>query len=190
MRLLVIMLCCFVAAPIVRADQTEDAVIKAIKQLGGKVEQNGKVVDLSSTRVTDAQLKELAALEDLTTLDLSDTRVTGAGIKELAALKNLTTLRLRGPGKYISDPQSGRKPLLNGAGVKELAALKNLTTLDIAWTNVTDAGLKELAALNNLTALNLTRSDVTDAALKGLATLKNLRTLDLTRLKGHAQRRA
>jgi hypothetical protein len=41
MRLLVVTLCCFVASPIVRADPTEDAAIKVIKQLGGKVEQNG-----------------------------------------------------------------------------------------------------------------------------------------------------
>ena len=47
--------------------------------------------------MTDAGLKELAALKNLTTLDLSETRVTGAGLKELAALKNLTTLNLRGP---------------------------------------------------------------------------------------------
>ena len=70
MRLLVVTLCCFVAPPIVRADPTEDAAIKAIKQLGGRVEQNGKVVDLSYTQVTDAELKELAALKNLTTLDL------------------------------------------------------------------------------------------------------------------------
>ena len=71
MRLLVVTLCCFVAPPIVRADPTEDAVIKAIKQLDGTVEQNGKVVDLSYTQVTDAELKELAALKNLTTLNLS-----------------------------------------------------------------------------------------------------------------------
>ena len=94
MRLLVVTLCCFVAPPIVRADPTEDAAIKTIKQLHGRVEQDGKFVDLSSTQVTDAELKELAALKNLTTLDLSDTRVTDAGMKELAALKNLTTLDL------------------------------------------------------------------------------------------------
>ena len=42
MRFLVVTLCCFVAPPIVRADPNEDAAIKAIKHLGGKVEQNGK----------------------------------------------------------------------------------------------------------------------------------------------------
>jgi hypothetical protein len=36
MRLLVLTLSCVVAPPIVRADRTEDATIKAIKPLGGK----------------------------------------------------------------------------------------------------------------------------------------------------------
>ena len=36
MRLLVVTLCCFVAPPIVRADPTEDAAIKVIKQLAGR----------------------------------------------------------------------------------------------------------------------------------------------------------
>ena len=35
--------------------------------------------------MTDAGLKELAALKNLTTLNLSDTQVTDAGLKELAA---------------------------------------------------------------------------------------------------------
>ena len=65
MRLLVVTLCCFVAPPIVRANPTEDAAIKAVKQLRGRVEENGRVVDLSSTQVTDAELKELAALKNL-----------------------------------------------------------------------------------------------------------------------------
>ena len=76
MRLLVIALCCFLAPPIVRADSTEDAAIKARDQLRGRVEENGEVVDLSRTEATDADLQELAALKNLTTLDLSGTRVT------------------------------------------------------------------------------------------------------------------
>ena len=44
--------------------------------------------------MTDAGLKELAALKNLTTLYLSGSDVTDAGLKELAALKNLTTLDL------------------------------------------------------------------------------------------------
>ena len=51
-------------------------------------------------------VKELAALENLTTLDLSNARATDAGMKELAALKNLTTLGLSGTS-------------VTGAGMKE-----------------------------------------------------------------------
>jgi hypothetical protein len=38
---------------------------------------------LSGREVTDAALKGLAALKNLTSLDLSDTRVTDDGVKEL-----------------------------------------------------------------------------------------------------------
>ncbi len=58
------------------------------------------VVSLTLCRgpLTNAGLKELAGLKNLTWLDLRDTRVTDAGLKELAGLKNLTTLQLRGTG--------------------------------------------------------------------------------------------
>ena len=42
-----------------------------------------------SRNVTDAGLKELAALKQLQTLDLSDAQVTEAGLKELAGLTQL-----------------------------------------------------------------------------------------------------
>lgn len=46
--------------------------------------------------MTDAGLKELAPLTNLTTLRLHNTKVTDAGLKELAALTNLTELDLEG----------------------------------------------------------------------------------------------
>ena len=81
--------------------------------------------------VTDAGLKELAALKNLTTLDLGGTQVAGAGLKELATLTSLTTLRLW--GTQVTD-----------AGLKGLAALTSLTDLDLRGTLVTDAGVAEL----------------------------------------------
>jgi hypothetical protein len=44
--------------------------------------------------VTDAGLKELAPLKQLTTLSLFGTKVTDAGLKGLAPLKSLTELDL------------------------------------------------------------------------------------------------
>lgn len=43
-------------------------------------------LDLSYSSVTDADLKELARLKNLTALDLSFTNVTDAGLKELTGL--------------------------------------------------------------------------------------------------------
>ncbi len=90
-------------------------------------------LQLAHTRMTNAGLKELAALKNLTILNLEGTEVTDTGLKELAALKKLTALSL-------SDTE------VTDAGVKELAALQNLTSLDLSGANVTDAGLKELAS--------------------------------------------
>lgn len=47
-------------------------------------------------QVADADVKELAALQELTVLNLSLTAITDAGLKELRALKLLTTLDLTG----------------------------------------------------------------------------------------------
>jgi hypothetical protein len=40
-------------------------------------------LDLSSTRITDARLKELNELQSLQRLDLGRTQVTDAGVKEI-----------------------------------------------------------------------------------------------------------
>lgn len=135
MRLLLVTLCALAVPSTVRADAAEDAAVEAVKRLGGSVGQNRKVVSLSSTRVTDAELKGLAALTSLTKLDLTDTKVTDAGLKQLAALKGLTGLNLS--NTKVTD-----------AGLNELVALKRLTTLTLVTTKVTDAGAKAYERLN------------------------------------------
>src|SRR5437899_2450557 len=84
-----------------RAD--EATAVKAVENLGGKVTRDDKRpgkpvigVNLNSTGVTDAGLKELKDLKQLTSLDLTGTGVTGAGLKELADLKQFTSLSLAG----------------------------------------------------------------------------------------------
>jgi internalin A len=46
------------------------------------------------TKITDAGLKELAALKNLQWLEPGGTKITDAGLKELAGLKNLQWLNL------------------------------------------------------------------------------------------------
>ena len=73
-----------------RADDAEDKAVAFVEKLGGEVTRDKKApgkpviaVTLSGTEVTDAGLKELAALKNLTTLHLGHTQVTDAGLKEL-----------------------------------------------------------------------------------------------------------
>ena len=73
-----------------RADDAEDKAVAFVEKLGGKVTRDEKApgkpvitVSLNDTKVTDAGLKELATLKNLTTLDLGFTKVTDAGVKEL-----------------------------------------------------------------------------------------------------------
>jgi len=88
-----------------RAGQAEDKAVRTVEKVGGTVTRGKMIVgdyavevvtcaDLSASRVTDAELKELAALTSLQTLDLWRTQATDAGLKELAALKSLQMLNL------------------------------------------------------------------------------------------------
>ncbi|HEV3261878.1 MAG TPA: hypothetical protein VG013_33820, partial [Gemmataceae bacterium] len=133
-----LLLLSYLATPLSAHDAEEQAA-KAVEHLGGRVVRdfNGRArpvvgVNLFGNQVTDADLKELAALKGLRTLDLGFCKgVTNAGLKELAGLKGLQTL-------YLSYTQ------VKDAGLKELAVLTRLRELHLASTPVTDAGLKEL----------------------------------------------
>ena len=93
----VMMLACLSGAA--RAD--EASAVKAVEKLGGTVTRDDKLpgkpvigVNLAGTQVTDASLKELKDLKQLTTLNLAFAQVTDADLKELKDLKQLTSLNL------------------------------------------------------------------------------------------------
>ena len=107
------------------ADDAEDKSATFVGTLGGTATRDENLpgnpvitVFLVDKQVTDAGLKELAGLKNLTRLVLVRAMVTDAGMKELAALKNLTDLSLG--GTKVTD-----------AGLKELAKLKSLAKLDL-----------------------------------------------------------
>jgi hypothetical protein len=116
-------------------------------------------------RLTDSDLRLLAALPELRWLDLSGTNITDAG------LKNLTDANHRPHG---TQPQ--------------------VWWLDLSGTKITDAGLKHVAALKGLEHLNLDKTSVSIAGLLHLKNLKHLKALyvadtevkesDIARFKG------
>lgn len=167
---------------VARADDAEDKAVKFVEKLGGLVKRDEKLsgkpvvtVSLNSAKLTDADLKELAAFKSLKTLRLVNVeKLTDVGLKELAALTTITELDLT-------------RTKVTDAGLKELAPLKNLTSLWLGETQVTDAGMKDVAALTSLTRLQLDRTKLTDVGLKELAALKKLTSLGVGLSSGTTQ---
>ena len=127
----------------VLAQHTEiDALNDTVTTNPTGVDDNLRYLRLNGTQVTNAGLKELAPLKNLTRLYLGFTLVSDTGLKELAPLTKLTYLD-------ISLTQ------VTDAGMKELAPLKNLTNLALGSTQVTDIGVKEILGSRKLHTLSL-----------------------------------
>jgi internalin A len=86
---------------------------------------------LDGLEVTDAGLKDLVGMKNLTVLQLGVTKVTDAGLKHLAGLKQLAVLELH-------------RTAVTDVGLLELVELKNLIKLDVSETKVTDKGVVKL----------------------------------------------
>jgi hypothetical protein len=114
-------------------------------------------IDLSNTKVKDADLKRLGlgGLKSLESLWLKDTNVGNEGLKELAGLTELQALHLHGTK-------------VTNEGLKELTGLTGLKTLMLFNTQVSDKGLKDLSGLKGLTLLNLEKTTVTAAGVAEL----------------------
>ena len=82
-----------IADPIV-----EKAVREKLEKPEGELTEADleKVIDLSFTQITDAGLKEVAKLQQLTHLLLNYTQITDAGLKDVAKLQRLEALSLFG----------------------------------------------------------------------------------------------
>ncbi|MEM7312077.1 MAG: hypothetical protein AAF497_02885 [Planctomycetota bacterium] len=88
-------------------------------------------VNLSGSKVTDADLELIMQLDHIYRLDLSRTSITDAGMKSLGNSDWLQRLELQ--GTKVSD-----------AGITHLANNQNLGYLDVVNTQVTHAGLAQL----------------------------------------------
>ena len=149
-------------AGLVMAGDTETKAVAALVKLGGKVLRDDMKpgqpvvkVYLTGPKVTDVELKEIAAFKELQILDLRRTKVTDAGLKNLAPLTQLQELYLI--GVPVTD-----------AGLKEVAPLKQLQKLFLVGSQVTDKGLKNLAALKQLQEVYLDSINVTKTGRDGL----------------------
>lgn len=121
----------------------------------------------SGDAYTDEWLKAASALDNLTYLSARFSgSVSGIGFRHLAGLKNLRTLNI--PHSHMSEEMA-----------QGLATVQQLTSLDLGASSIPNEGLKEVAKLQNLEVLGLGATRVSGDAIKELAALKNLVHLDL-----------
>lgn len=103
---------------------TEDDAVKFVEKMGGKVKRDeakpGKPVvevDFIGKEIKDADLAQLAPLQELTALNLGNSKTTDAGLKALTVLKKLETLRLGQENKVTEAGEKEFNQVLPKCGI-------------------------------------------------------------------------
>jgi len=125
------------------------------------------LLGLYRTSVTDRGLRSLKGLTQLRWLDLSRSKVTGRGLVHLKGLTRLEELWLHDCGGAV------------GAGLVHLRGLTRLRLLDIQGCGVRNSELAHLAKMTELRRLLLSSADVTDAGMAVVARMRKLEELNL-----------
>jgi hypothetical protein len=149
-------------------------------------------IDLSHSRVTDADLVHLLAFRHFGQLNLSDTLVSDAGLVHLRRVVDgrffdLSRTRVTDVSVLFSN-KSWEHPLglkLSGNRIARLFPFERqwcpLQVLDLSQTNADDGTLESLPdGLVNLSSLDLSGTDVSDRGLASLLRMEGLTRLDLT----------
>jgi internalin A len=149
-----------------------------ISSQGGqwKADDDGYVVeiDLSSSWITDMDLRRIAGHRRLQKLDLSHTRVTNAGLEHLAVLPDVRELNLY-YAAYVSD-----------GGVAHLTNWRRLEHLDLQGTQITSRSLESISRLTELRSLDISFTAINDDGFEHLGSLRKLKKLAMggNRLNG------
>ncbi len=149
--------------------KSEPPAAEVFRQMGARAVdvKDGKLIELnlSQTKVADADLAQLAGSTDLIHLDLGlCDNITDAGLEHVAKLPELQTLTVDSNSK-ITD-----------AGIAKLEPLKKLKILNIGQTKITNKAIDTVATLPALEKFSVALvKDITD---EGVAKLDGLKHLD------------
>lgn len=132
--------------------------------------RNLRLLDLSSTGITDANLVYIKGIISLEELDLFNTAVTDRALVHVAGLSNLKSLSLA--WTQVTD-----------AGMEYLVNLGNLEVLDLGKTRITDHGLESLVNLTNLKMLYVEETAITNKGLELITRLHDIEGLDIYHTK-------
>ncbi len=156
------------------------------------------VVNLSHSRITDADLVHLRAFDHFGQLNLSDTEISNAGLEHLRHVVggrfiDLSRTRITNVSRLFGNRSfdhplglklSGNRIARGAFHFPEPRLMCPLQDLDLSETDASDQTLEELPkGLLNLSKLDLSGTNVTDAGLDSLLRLDGLTTLGLSRTK-------
>jgi hypothetical protein len=156
-------------------------------------------LDLSSTRIIDAELPILVSMHSLALLNLSYTTVTAPGVASFAHSFTdcALDLRLAGTNLQLCDVKQLTDLPLKGLDLSDTAADNDwllhlparLEKLRLARTKVTDVGLNTIVSrfACRLTLLDLSGNEITDDGVKQIRQLKKLEALSLADAKVKGQ---
>ena len=143
-----------------------------ITGLHPSIDDDGQVVSVIATTLTDDLLKRLTELPKLRELDISgETKLTAEGLVHFADFPVLEDISISGSANL----EAGIADEI----VKQIVRVKSLRTLRLSETGVTDAGIRMLKG-SPLTSLSLYQEGrITDEALAVIVTLNRLKHLSL-----------
>ena len=111
-------------------------------------------------KITDAAMAKLESVKNLRYLSLHGTNVTDAGLKKLAKLQDLSSLDLSWstkitnlallPAQRILSALNLDATRVEGSGLREISRLKGLRFLDLSSNDVDDADIREIVKLQKL----------------------------------------
>ena len=129
-------------------------------------------IELDSTKLNDAGMKNVCAVKSLKYLNLRDTRITDRGLSYITNLPELRSLNIENMKK------------LTGAGLSGLNKDSKLSKLVASHSALKDEALQYLSRVKALQTLELGGTDITDRGLSYLRGMPNLSFLELSYCKG------
>jgi hypothetical protein len=136
----------------------------------GRAVTNVYDLNLGGCPITDAGLRHLSKLGNVSELMLNETKIQGRELRHLSSLSGIRTIELG--GCPLDDPDlKSLEPLFSGTALGEILVLSD--------TPITDADLAKITGFTNLAFLALGNTRASDDGLPHLYSLKKLTGIDL-----------
>lgn len=144
-----------------KSSRRESAAIEAIEKIGGRVyrisaSDSSREVSfyLAGEPVTDEQITDLSAVNEVIWLNLAGSKITATGLKQIEGMK-LKKLHLE-------------KSAIKDDALDVVKEQKELEYLNLYSTAVTDKGLEKLSGMKSLKKLYLWQTKTTEEGIKKL----------------------